>query len=168
MPSRTPSFALLATFALAAAASGADCPGESYGAGVTLAEPTAIAAILDAPEAWAGKQVRVEGKVQEVCAMAGCWMTLVAADAADGRPIKVQVEDGEMVFPLSARGHEAVAEGKVEKIEMSRDRYVRFQKHLAKELGREFDEKSVVGEGPFSVVQVQGTGARVCSASNPS
>lgn len=159
--------ALFAPVAFAAASFAADCPGESYGAGVTLAEPTAIAAILDAPDAWAGKSVRVEGKVQEVCAMAGCWMTLVA-DAGDGRPMKVQVEDGEIVFPVSARGHQASAQGKVEKIEMSRDRYVKFQKHLAKELGREFDEKSVVGEGPFSVVQVRGTGARVCSATDPS
>ena len=106
--------------------------------------------------------VRIEGQVQEVCQAAGCWMTLVASDA-DGRPIKVKVEDGEIVFPVSARGKQAIAEGKVEAIEMSRDRYIRFQAHLAQEQGREFDEKSVVGDGPFKVVQVRGAGARICS-----
>jgi len=162
MPKSPLCLALLVPVALAATPIAAECDGKNLGAGVTLAEPTAIASILDSPESWVGKDVRVDGKVQEVCEMAGCWMTLVA-DAGDGRPIKVQVEDGDIVFPVAARGQQAVAQGKVEKIEMSRDKYVRFQKHLAKELGKEFDEKAVVGDGPFVVVQVRGTGARVCS-----
>lgn len=144
----------------------ADCDRESYGAGVSIAEATPIAAIMAAPESYVGKEVRVEGKVKEVCEMAGCWMEMVAADpgaegAAPGE-LKVKVKDGEIVFPVAARGKEAVAQGKVERLEMSRDKYLKHQKHLAKEQGREFDEASVVGEGPFRLYQVAGTGALIC------
>jgi hypothetical protein len=144
----------------------ADCDGTSYGAGVSIAEPTAIAAIVAAPESYVGKEVRVEGTVKEVCEMAGCWMELVASDtsgeAAGSPELKVKVKDGEIVFPVAARGKEAMAQGKVERLEMSRDKYVKHQKHLAKEQGRTFDETSVVGEGPFRLYQVAGTGALIC------
>ena len=91
------------------------CEKVSYGAGVTLTETTAVAAILDQPAAFAGKEVRVEGEVKEVCAMAGCWME-VSADGG-GRSLKVKVKDGDIVFPVTARGKQAVAQGKVEDLE---------------------------------------------------
>ena len=40
------------------------CEKVSYGAGVTLTETTAVAAILDQPAAFVGKEVRVEGDGQ--------------------------------------------------------------------------------------------------------
>jgi hypothetical protein len=156
----------LALFTVSASPGVAECDSQSYGAGVTIAEPTAISAILAAPEAWVGKEVRVEGKVKEVCEMAGCWMEIVAADVggegAAPAELKVKVKDGDIVFPVAARGKEAVAQGKVERLEMSRDKYVKHQKHLAKEQGKTFDEASLVGEGPFRLYQVAGTGALIC------
>ena len=136
------------------------CEKTSYGAGVTLTEPTAIAAILDQPAAYAGKEVRVEGEVHAVCEMAGCWMEIQAA--AGDRTLKVKVKDGVIVFPVAARGKQAVAQGKVEDLEMSRAKYVQFRKHAAKEQGGEFDEASVQGDGPFHVYQVAGSGAEIC------
>jgi hypothetical protein len=154
-----PAIVLLLTLSCASPALAA-CEGQSLGAGVTLPEATPVAAILDAPESFVGKDVRVEGKVHEVCEMAGCWMELEAADAS--RVLKVKVNDGDIVFPVAARGKQAIAQGKVERLEMSRARYVRHLKHLAEEQDRQFDESTVVGDGPFLVYQVAGTGARVC------
>ena len=136
------------------------CEKVSYGAGVTLTETTAVAAILDQPAAFAGKEVRVEGEVKEVCAMAGCWME-VSADGG-GRSLKVKVKDGDIVFPVTARGKQAVAQGKVEDLEMSRAKYVKFLEHAAEEGGGTFDEATLQGDGPFHVYQIAGSGAEIC------
>ena len=136
------------------------CEKVSYGAGVKLTETTPVATILDQPAEFTGREVRVEGKVGEVCAMAGCWMELSAADG--DRSLKVKVKDGDIVFPISARGKMAIAQGKVEDLEMSRAKYVKFRKHAAEEQGGTFDEASLQGDGPFHVYQIAGTGAEIC------
>lgn len=136
------------------------CEKVSYGAGVTLTVATAVPAILAQPAAFVGKEVRVEGAVKEVCAMAGCWLELAAGDG--GEVLKVKVKDGEIVFPVAARGKQAIAQGKVEDLEMNRAKYVQHLKHLAEEQGGKFDEASVQGDGPFHVYQLAGTGAEIC------
>lgn len=158
--SKSPAAAVLAILAAAilpAAALGETC--QRYGAGVTLEKPTPVAKIIAQPEAWAGKTVRVEGVVHEVCPMAGCWLTFVTDPGAP--ELRVKVEDGEIVFPPSTRGQRAGAQGVVEVQEMTREQYTRWLAHLAEEQGRAFDEDSV-GEGPYRQVQVKATGAEVC------
>lgn len=139
----------------------AACEATSYGAGVSLAETTPVAAILDAPDSFVDRDVRVEGTVHEVCEKRGCWMEIEAGDVAN-RVLKVKVKDGEIEFPVSARGKAAVAQGKVQRLEMTRSKYIGHLKHIADEQKRPFDERTVVGEGPFFVYQVAGTGAEIC------
>ncbi len=105
---------------------------------MTLTDTTAVQAILAQPEAFVGKEVRVEGKVKEVCEMAGCWMELEAGDG--DQTLKVKVKDGDIVFPVAARGKQAVAQGKVEDLEMTRAKYVKYLEHAAEEQGGKFDE----------------------------
>lgn len=136
------------------------CEKISYGAGVTLSETTGVAAILDQPAAFAGKEVRVAGEVKEVCEMAGCWLELKAGEG--DRSLKVKVKDGDIVFPVAARGKQAIAQGKVEDIEMNRAKYVKYLKHAAEESGGTFDEATFQGDGPFHVYQIAGTGAEIC------
>ncbi|MCB1054992.1 MAG: DUF4920 domain-containing protein [Acidobacteria bacterium] len=147
---------LLLTAVLTTATLTLPAAAESYGEGVELTESTPIAAILDAPQSFAGKRVRVEGEVADVCPAAGCWMVL--ADA--GRELRVKVEDGVIVFPQTARGGKAVAEGVIEVKSMSREDYTSWQAHLAEEKGEAFDAASV-GDGPFLFVQLRGTGAEI-------
>ena len=118
---------------------------------------TPIADIVADPAAFEGKEVLVEGKVHGVCAKAGCWMEL--ADA-DGHEVRIKVEDGVIVFPVEAVGVNAAAQGTVTVKVMSRDDWVGWQAHLAEEMGEEFDE-SAIGDGPFQLVQIAGTGARI-------
>lgn len=131
---------------------------EEYGKGVTVAEATPIAKILADPDAYVGKTVRIEGKVLDVCPMAGCWMELEEGNGKD--KLKVKVDDGVIVFPMTAKGKLAVAEGTLEAIPMTREKYVEWLKHLAEEKGETFDV-ATVGDGPFRVLQLKGTGARV-------
>jgi len=91
--------------------------GKTYGSGVSLSEVTPIAALLESPAAFEGKTVRVEGTVTAVCAHMGCWMALAPAGAADGAPtVRLKVDDGVIVFPVSAKGHRAAAQGVIERV----------------------------------------------------
>jgi hypothetical protein len=134
------------------------CGAETYGSGVTVPEVTSIAKILADPDAYVGKTVRIEGKVLDVCPMKGCWMEL--AQEGDGSSLRVKVDDDVIVFPVTAKGKLAVAEGVLEAIPMTRESYVGWMEHLAEERGQKFDA-STVGDGPFRILQLKGTGARI-------
>jgi hypothetical protein len=132
--------------------------GTSYGQGVKLAETTSVAKILADPDAYVGKRVRIEGRVVDVCPMKGCWMEMEEKGGASR--LKVKVDDGVIVFPVDAKGKLAVAEGTVEALPMTRERYVGWLQHLAEEKGEKFDP-ATVGDGPFRILQIRGTGARI-------
>jgi hypothetical protein len=131
---------------------------QTYGAGVKEPETTSVSKILADPDSYVGRTVRIEGQVVNVCPMKGCWMELEERDG--GARFRVKVDDGVIVFPVTAKGKIAVAEGTVESIPMSREQYVAWLQHLAEERGQPFDPKSV-GEGPFRILQLRGTGARI-------
>ena len=137
------------------------CGAEVYGGGVSVAEPTPIGKILADPDAYVGKTVRIEGKVLDVCPMKGCWMELAGEDGKQS--LKVKVDDGMIVFPVTSKGKLAVAEGTVEAIPMTKEQYVGWLEHLAEERGETFDAADVaaMGEGPFRILQLKGTGARI-------
>ena len=135
--------------------------GESYGSGVGVAEATPISKILADPDAYVGKTVRIEGKVLDVCPMKGCWMELAGDDGKQS--LKVKVDDGVIVFPVTSKGRLAVAEGTVEAIPMTKEQYAGWLEHLAEERGEKFDAADIaaMGEGPFRILQLKGTGARI-------
>jgi hypothetical protein len=88
---------------------------KKYGSGVTLTTPTTIDTLLAQPEKYLGKTVRVDGVITAVCEMAGCWLEL-----GDGKPgartLRFKVDDGVIVFPVSAKGKKASAEGVFERV----------------------------------------------------
>jgi len=147
-------FCLTAALATAAVAlAGTDV----YGEGVNLETTTPIADIVADPDAWNGKTVKVEGKVDGVCARKGCWIELANES---GDCVRIKVQDDVIVFPQEAVGRFAVAQGTVEVEDMPRGQYVAWMKHVADEKGVDFDEASI-GEGPHRFVQVMGTGAEI-------
>ena len=131
---------------------------EVYGDGVKLEEATPIGKILADPDAYIGKTVRVEGGVIDVCPRKGCWMEI----GDEGESIRIKVEDDVIVFPAAAKGKVAAAEGEVEAIEMSREKYVDWLARLAEEKGETFDAASAdLGDGPFRMIRIKGTGASI-------
>ena len=130
---------------------------EKYGAALSLGDETKVSSILSAPEDFLGKRVLIRGEISDVCAMAGCWLEL-----ASDRPkekIKVKVNDGEIVFPVSAKGKIARVEGEVYKIVLSAEQARDHLAHLAEEKGEAFDESSVTG--PMTIYQIKGLGAEI-------
>ena len=146
------------TLALAVAA-GAVADWEPFGAGVDLQTTTPIREIVADPDAWVGKTVRVKGKVAGVCTKKGCWMEL---ESREGDHLRVKVEDDVIVFPRESEGRWAVAQGMVEVKDLSREQYTGWLRYQAEEQGATFDEVSV-GEGPYRLVQIKGTGAEIDS-----
>lgn len=132
-------------------------PAGTYGEALTLTEPVSIAAIHEDPESFEGQVVCVEGTVTEVCPMRGCWVDL--ADAEGGATIRVKVDDGVIVFPLSAKGRSARVEGTVQKIEMTEEEARSWFSHEAAELGQAFDPESVTG--PQTIWRIKGQGAEI-------
>ncbi|HEX7358812.1 MAG TPA: DUF4920 domain-containing protein, partial [Ignavibacteriaceae bacterium] len=84
---------------------------DKYGKEISLKEKTSISKILEQPEEYVGKTVLVEGEILEVCAMAGCWMELKSD--VENQKVKVKVKDGDIVFPVEAKGKSALVEGTV-------------------------------------------------------
>jgi hypothetical protein len=89
---------------------------KKYGSGVSFIPATPIPSILANPGAFEGKVVRIEGTVTAVCAHEGCWMALSADGRPDGPTLRLKVDDGVIVFPVTAKGHTAVAQGVVERV----------------------------------------------------
>ena len=129
--------------------------GTKYGGGVTLAENSSVAEILAHPDAWAGKRVRVEGEVTDVCQMAGCWMEVKSADAP--KPIKFKVTDGVITFPKDSAGKHAVAEGTVRLIPLTLAQTRKVKAHEAEEQGKPFDPNTVTAAE--TLVRLDGIGA---------
>ncbi|MBT6340028.1 MAG: DUF4920 domain-containing protein [Desulfobacula sp.] len=130
---------------------------ENFGKPITLQEITKVSDILASPENYANKKVLVKGMVVEVCAKRGCWMD-IASDKAFEK-IQIKVLDGVIVFPLSARGKEALVEGKVEALNYTKEEAIELLEHKAEEKGEKFDPSSVTG--PLTTYRIKALGATI-------
>lgn len=128
---------------------------KTYGKALTVQDSTPISQILETPENFIGKRVKISGMIIEVCASRGCWV-YIASDKQYEK-IMVKVTDGEIVFPMSASGRMADVEGIVEELRMSKNDLIRWKKHQAMERGIAFDPASVTGAE--RIIRLIGLGA---------
>lgn len=87
--------------------------------------------IMNDPESFVDQKVLIEGEILDVCEMQGCWIEI--ASDTPGERFKVKVNDGEIVFPTSAKGKMARAEGNIYKIEFNEKDALAYFKHMAEE-----------------------------------
>jgi len=132
-------------------------PKGTYGKGITVEETVLISEILAHPEKYENQRVLVSGTVTDVCPRRGCWVNL--ASDKEFEKIQVKVTDGVIVFPLSAKGSEALVEGTVERIELDEEQHCAYKEHQCAEKGETFDPASV--EGPLTLWQIRGEGAKI-------
>jgi len=130
---------------------------KTFGDGITLNKTTLVSELLENGDAYVGKRVQVRGMIADVCESRGCWV-YVAGDKPFEK-IRVKVKDGEIVFPLEARGVEAVVEGTLEKFDLSREEVIERKRHHAEERGEDFDPASVTSGETF--YQIRGLGAEI-------
>ncbi|MGB2714637.1 MAG: DUF4920 domain-containing protein [Vicinamibacterales bacterium] len=86
------------------------------GTGVRMKEATPIQSLVENPNDYVGKTVRVDGVATAVCSMMGCWMAVASDEDPKAPVVRLKVEDGTIVFPVSAKGQKVSAEGTFEKI----------------------------------------------------
>lgn len=84
---------------------------KKYGKEISLKDKTSISKIMENPENFVGKKVLVEGNVVGVCEKRGCWINL--SSDKEFETMRVKVNDGEIVFPMEAKGKKALVEGEV-------------------------------------------------------
>ena len=118
-----------------------------------------IADLTGNPDKYVDKLVKIEGLVDDVCPMKGCWIDILEEQSEETMTFKVQ--DDVIVFPAEAKGHQITAEGYLRKHAMSREQAIRRMRHFAEEKGEEFDENSVKGSMVF--YQIEGIGAVIHS-----
>ena len=133
----------------------AELKGQTFGAGVKLAETTPIETILAEPKKFSGKTVRVQGMVTDVCPKRGCWFEM--AGTKPGQKLRFKVTDGEMVFPPDSKGKTAVAEGVIAVKDLSLEESKEYAKYQAEEYKLPYDPAKVTE--PMSIVRIDGTGA---------
>lgn len=124
---------------------------------LTLSAATPISEINKNPEKYIGKRVQIEGLIISVCAARGCWVD-IASDVPFEK-IQVKVVDGEIVFPMEAKGKMARVEGIAEELKLSKAQALKMAEHLAEEQGVPFDPASITG--PTNVYRVRGLGALI-------
>jgi hypothetical protein len=86
------------------------------GAGVTLVQATPITAVIAKPADYVGKTIRIDGVATAVCTAMGCWMAVAPEADPSGQTVRLKVEDGAIVFPVSAKGKNVSAEGVFEAV----------------------------------------------------
>ena len=138
-----------------AALSPADFTGTPYGEAITLTSVTPVSTILEDPSAFIGQRVLVQGMVVAVCEMKGCWMDI--ASDREFEKIQIKVDDGVIVFPMTAQGKTALVEGIVEELQLSQEEALAEAQRKAEEHGEAFDPTSI--QGPQTIYRIRGIGA---------
>lgn len=103
------------------------------GAGVTLKEATPLATVLAKPDDYVGKTIRLDGVANAVCTGNGCWMAIAEDGSADAKSVRVKVEDGVIVIPVTAKGKKVSAQGVFELVsdEHGKEAAAEHAKHTA-------------------------------------
>jgi|TARA_Y100000310_G_scaffold259790_2_gene268553 hypothetical protein len=131
-----------------------------YGEALSDAQIIRIADLSGNPDKYVDQLVKLEGLVDDVCPMKGCWVDIL--DGQSRETIRFKVQDGVIEFPVAAKGSQIIAEGILRKHALSKDQAVNRMRHFAEEKGETFDERSITGATVF--YQIEGLGAVVRDA----
>lgn len=128
-------------------------PGTTFGEAVTADNASAVAELPgllgEKPQA----DVKVTGKVLDVCPKKGCWMTL---ELPDKSTVLVKFKDYGFFVPLELIGKTVVLEGQAKKIETS----VAELKHYAEDAKKSKEEIEAITE-PKKEIRLTANGVLV-------
>jgi len=113
-------------------------PGVAFGEAPTLAgsvKATELHTYLTGKDK---AEVKVEGKVTEVCKAEGCWLRMETASGT----MMVKMKDHKFLVPLALNGRNIVAEGTVSVKETT----VEMLKHYAEDAGKSKEEIAKITE----------------------
>lgn len=128
-------------------------PGTTFGAVITAENATTVAEL---PTLLGDKEmadVKIEGKVLDVCSKKGCWMSL---EMPDKSTVLVKFKDYGFFVPLEMIGKTVVLEGQAKKIETS----VAELKHYAEDAKKSKEEIEAITE-PKKEIRLTANGVLV-------
>ncbi len=128
-------------------------PGTTFGEAITADKAIAVSEL---PAIMADKQiadVKIEGKVLDVCPKKGCWMSL---EMPDKSTVLVKFKDYGFFVPLEMIGKTVVLEGQAKKIETSVDEL----KHYAEDAKKSKEEIAAITE-PKKEIRLTANGVLV-------
>lgn len=114
---------------------------KNYGEPVNVDEAIEISQLLANPSHYASEPATIKGTVIKVCAKRGCWVELAADKKYQSLIIKVA--DGEMVFPMTAIGKTAFANGYLKAIKLTLEQTKQYLKRQAEAKQQVFDVATV-------------------------
>ena len=102
---------------------------QSYGAPFTIDKAMPAAALLGDPEKYVGQNIRIEGKVSDVCQKMGCWMVISEAD----KHMRITTKDHKFFVAKDGAGNHCHIEGKVISRELDAARTAHFESETSKD-----------------------------------
>lgn len=128
--------------------------GMTFGAKTTLAGASKVDELptILAKAGADGGEVKVIGKVVEVCKAEGCWIKMETASG----PMMIKMKDHAFVVPLSLNGKSVVVEGSATMKEIS----VEMLKHYAEDAGKSKAEIAAI-TAPKTEIVMQAKGILV-------
>ncbi len=125
--------------------------GKHFGAAFTNARKVKLADALADVEKHAGKPVKIEGEIRDVCQAKGCWLVVTDGE----RHMRVTFKDYGFFVPKDSTGKKVVLEGVIERKTITED----HARHLAEESKDKIDPETI--KGPQQVVTLVATGVSV-------
>jgi hypothetical protein len=101
-------------------------------------------------------QVQVEGKVEGVCQVKGCWMNIVSAKNTDSRKMFVKFHNYGFFMPFDLAGKTVVMNGKAFTEETSIDEL----RHYAEDAGKSKEEIAKITQ-PKKELKFMATGVKI-------
>ena len=119
-----------------------------------------ISTLLNMPNQYLGKDVLVSGTITEVCPMRGCWIDV--KDVNTDSHIRIKVTDGQIVFPISAKGKYVDVQGEFTKLNFTEEQAINWKIHLAEEQGVKLNYDDVkITPDDLVEYRINGTGANI-------
>jgi len=119
-----------------------------------------IVDLISNKDVFINKEVKIRGLVNEVCPMRGCWLEVVDENGID--KLRIKVTDGDIVFPLSAKGRSIEAEGQFSILTLNKQQAKNWKKHLAVEKGIEIDTSEIIlSQNDYFEYRLNTTGAKI-------
>ena len=112
--------------------------------------------ILANKDKFAGKYVRVCGKVDSVCARKGCWIRLACGEQEETLFAKFTCPVRGRLVPMEAAGRQAVVEGTLQVTEISEDE----ARHIKADAGASAQEVAKI-VGPQKRIQLNAPAAAI-------
>jgi hypothetical protein len=131
-----------------------DASWKYFGAPFAVSEVVPASTVLADPAGFAGKPVRMEGELTEVCQKAGCW-AVVRDDA--GRSLRVTMKDHAFGIDKDTQGRACQLEGELVKKAVDPEKLA----HFAEEGAKEHPELSSAAAGKTEAWELVASGVAV-------